>query len=111
MIEYSSSEPRAPRVPAWVGGCVAPREGGQARADVGEVAGMGGTVTMKSRHGAGPAGRRMFEISSEETIELASLHGLHPVLNLRTESTQEANRLAGVTWTNLALVKGKASTA
>jgi SAM-dependent methyltransferase len=69
----------------------------------------GGTVIMKVRHGPVPPGRRMFEISPEETIELARVHGLHPVLNLRTESSQEANRLAGVTWTNLALVKGKAS--
>jgi hypothetical protein len=69
----------------------------------------GGTVIMKVRHGPVPPGRRMFEISPEETIELARAHGLHPVLNLRTESSQEANRLAGVTWTNLALVKGKAS--
>jgi SAM-dependent methyltransferase len=69
----------------------------------------GGTVIMKVRHGPVPPGRRMFEISPEETIELARAHGLHPVLNLRTESSQEANRLAGVTWTNLALEKGKAS--
>jgi SAM-dependent methyltransferase len=68
----------------------------------------GGTVIMKIRHGPVPPGRRMFEISPEETIELAGIHGLHPVLNLRTESSQEANRLAGITWTNLALVKGKA---
>lgn len=63
----------------------------------------GGTVIMKIRHGPVPPGRRMFEVSPEETIELAGLHGLHPILNLRTESSQEANRLAGVTWTNLAL--------
>ncbi|HEY0569009.1 MAG TPA: class I SAM-dependent methyltransferase [Xanthobacteraceae bacterium] len=73
------------------------------------LARVNGTVIMKVRHGPVPPGRRMFEISPEETIELARAHGLHPVLNLRTESSQEANRLAGVTWTNLALVKGKAS--
>ena len=67
----------------------------------------GGTVIMKIRHGPVPPGRRMFEISPEQTIELAGLHGLHPVLNLRVDSAQEANRLAGVSWTNLALVKGK----
>ncbi len=69
-----------------------------------------GTVIMKLRHGPVPAGRRMFEVSSEETIELAQAHGLQPVLNMRTESTQQANRLAGITWTNLAFVKGKGST-
>jgi SAM-dependent methyltransferase len=67
----------------------------------------GGTVIMKIRHGPVPAGRRMFEITPEETIELARMQGLHPILNLRTPSSQQQNRAAGVTWTNLAFVKGK----
>ena len=65
----------------------------------------GGTVIMKVRHGPIPAGRRMFEVTPEETIELAQTQDLHPVLNVRTESSQEANRLEGVSWTNLAFVK------
>jgi SAM-dependent methyltransferase len=64
----------------------------------------GGTIIMKIRHGPIPAGRRMFEIAPEETIGLAHLEGLHPLLNLRTASIQEQNR-AGVSWTNLAFVK------
>jgi SAM-dependent methyltransferase len=64
-----------------------------------------GTMIMKVRHGPVPQGRRMFEIPSEETIELAQMHGLQPVLNLRTESSQEQNRLAGVSWTSLAFAK------
>jgi SAM-dependent methyltransferase len=67
----------------------------------------GGIVIMKIRHGPVPAGRRMFEITPEETIELARMQDLHPVLNLRTPSSQEANRAAGVDWTNLAFVKAK----
>jgi SAM-dependent methyltransferase len=67
----------------------------------------GGTVIMKIRHGPVPAGRRMFEIPAEETIELARMQGLHPVLNLRAESSQEANRAAGITWTSLAFVKAR----
>jgi SAM-dependent methyltransferase len=67
----------------------------------------GGTVIMKIRHGPVPAGRRMFEIPAEETIELARMQGLHPVLNLRAESSQQANYVAGVTWTNLAFVKAR----
>ena len=67
----------------------------------------GGTVVMKIRHGPVPAGRRMFEITPEETIELARMQDLHPVLNLRTQSSQEANRVAGVDWTSLAFVKAK----
>jgi SAM-dependent methyltransferase len=68
----------------------------------------GGAIIMKIRHGPIPAGRRMFEISAEETIELARLQDLQPVLNVRTESTQEQNRMAGVSWTNLAFVSARA---
>jgi SAM-dependent methyltransferase len=69
----------------------------------------GGAVIMKLRHGPVPPGRRMFEVSPEETIELAQMQGLQSVLNLRAESSQEQNRIAGITWTNLAFVKAKAS--
>jgi SAM-dependent methyltransferase len=69
----------------------------------------GGTMIMQIRHGPVPPGRRMFEISPEETIELARLEGLHPVLNLRAESRQEQNRVAGISWTSLAFVKSKAT--
>jgi len=65
----------------------------------------GGTLIMELRHGEVPPGRRMFEVSPEETIELARPYGLYPVLNLRTQSSQADNRLAGVTWSNLAFVK------
>ncbi len=67
----------------------------------------GGTVIMKIRHGPVPVGRRMFDITPEETIELARMQDLHPVLNLRKQSSQEANRTAGVDWTSLAFVKAK----
>ena len=65
----------------------------------------GGTVIMKIRHGPVPVGRRMFDITPEETIELARMQDLHPVLNLRKQSSQEANRTAWVDWTSLAFVK------
>ena len=67
----------------------------------------GATVIMKIRHGPVPPGRRMFEVSAEETIALAGNEGLRPVLNVRSESSQEKNRAAGVSWINLAFVKGK----
>ena len=65
----------------------------------------GGMMIMKIRHGPVPQGRRMFEISAEETIALARVQGLHPVLQLRTESSQQRNRAAGVDWTTLAFAK------
>jgi SAM-dependent methyltransferase len=78
----------------------------QAMPNLAALARSGGTVVMKIRHGPAPPGRRMFEVSAEETIELAGIEGLHPVLNVRTESIQERNRAAGVGWINLAFVKG-----
>jgi 2-polyprenyl-3-methyl-5-hydroxy-6-metoxy-1,4-benzoquinol methylase len=77
---------------------------GQAMPNVAALVRPGGVVIMKIRHGPVPEGRRMFEVSAEETIQLAQTHGLHPVLNLWTESSQESNRLAGISWTNLAFV-------
>jgi SAM-dependent methyltransferase len=67
----------------------------------------GGTIIMKIRHGPVPPGRRMFEVSAEETIALAGIEDLLPVLNVRSESSQERNRAAGVSWINLAFVKGE----
>jgi 2-polyprenyl-3-methyl-5-hydroxy-6-metoxy-1,4-benzoquinol methylase len=66
---------------------------------------IGGAAMMSLRHGPLPAGRRMFDVSAEETIALAQTCGLDPVLQLLTPSTQLANQLAGVTWTRLAFAK------
>jgi SAM-dependent methyltransferase len=65
----------------------------------------GGVLILSLRHGPVPRGRRMFEVSPEETIQLAHAQGLQPELNLRTESLQHLNRLAGVSWTRLAFRK------
>jgi SAM-dependent methyltransferase len=65
----------------------------------------GGMLILSLRHGPVPVGRRMFEVSAEETIAHGRVQGLHPELNLRTESLQHANRLAGVSWTRLAFRK------
>jgi hypothetical protein len=62
----------------------------------------GGVLVLSLRHGPVPAGRRMFEVSAEETIALAQACGLRPVLHLHEPSLQPANRAAGVTWTRLA---------
>ncbi|MGF6905295.1 hypothetical protein [Paraburkholderia sp. GAS348] len=64
-----------------------------------------GVAIMSLRHGPVPLGRRMFEVSARETIDLAALHGLRLVLNLSVASIQQANRLSGVRWTRLAFEK------
>ncbi|PTB22718.1 SAM-dependent methyltransferase [Trinickia symbiotica] len=75
-------------------------------ANVSALLSGGGMLIMSLRHGPVPAGRRMFDVSADETIELAHAHGLQPVLNLQTESVQNENRRIGVKWTRLAFVKG-----
>jgi SAM-dependent methyltransferase len=82
-----------------------PQQRQRAMPNLASLLGDGGVMIMKIRHGPVPPGRRMFEIPAEETIALARMHGLHPVLNKRVESSQQANRIAGVSWTSLAFVK------
>jgi protein-L-isoaspartate O-methyltransferase len=66
-----------------------------------------GMMIMSLRHGPVPQGRRMFEVSADETIQLAQAQGLDAVLNLRTDSVQAVNRRAGVTWTRLAFINAQ----
>jgi SAM-dependent methyltransferase len=75
--------------------------------NVASLARTGGAVIMTLRHGPVPPGRRMFEVSSQETTELARMQGLQPVMNLSVESSGEQNRIAGITWTKLAFVKAR----
>jgi SAM-dependent methyltransferase len=70
---------------------------------------IGGVMIMSIRHGPAPPVRRTFDVSAEETVELARAQGLAVTANLRTESAQEPNRRAGVTWTRLAFVRAQAS--
>ena len=62
----------------------------------------GGVMIMTLRHGPVPPGRRMFEVSAEETIALAAPLGLDCVLNRPAESSL---RQPGVSWTRLAFQK------
>lgn len=66
----------------------------------------GGLLILSLRHGPVPPGRRMFEVSAEETIRLAQAHGLRVILNRHAESIQPENRQAGVTWSHLAFEAG-----
>jgi SAM-dependent methyltransferase len=63
---------------------------------------QGGVMIMTLRHGPVPPGRRMFEVSAEETIGLAQPLGFRCVLNRQAESSL---RQPGVTWTRLAFLK------
>jgi hypothetical protein len=62
----------------------------------------GGIVIMSLRHGPIPPGRRMFEVSAEETIALAQRSNLLCTLNREAEFS---SRQPGVIWTRLAFQK------
>jgi 2-polyprenyl-3-methyl-5-hydroxy-6-metoxy-1,4-benzoquinol methylase len=48
----------------------------RAMARVAPLVRPGGTMALSLRHGPVPAGRRMFDVSAQETCELAGRHGL-----------------------------------
>lgn len=65
----------------------------------------GGRIAMSQRHGPVPQGRRMFDVSGEETIALAAQHGLSNLLHERAESIQAENRANRIEWTKLVFEK------
>jgi SAM-dependent methyltransferase len=73
----------------------------RAIANVTALVRQGGVMIMTLRHGPVPPGRRMFEVSAEETIGLAQPAGFRCVLNQEAESSRQP----GITWTRLAFRK------
>lgn len=65
----------------------------------------GGRIAMSLRHGVVPQGRRMFDVSGEETITLAAQNGLTNLYNQRAESIQAENRAQHIEWTKLVFEK------
>ena len=61
----------------------------------------GGRIFMSQRHGPVPKGRRMFDVSGEETIALAAGHGLTNLYHHRGGSIAAENRAQGIEWTKL----------
>jgi SAM-dependent methyltransferase len=60
----------------------------------------GGVLSLSLRYGPVPRGRRMFDVSADETERLAVAEGLRPLL--RREGLPASLGQAGVTWTRLA---------
>ncbi|MFG3531824.1 class I SAM-dependent methyltransferase [Streptomyces sp. NPDC047917] len=60
----------------------------------------GGQVFLSLRHGPVPAGRRMFDVSADETVALARSHGLDPV---RLAGREDLHARPGVRWSCLGL--------
>jgi len=71
----------------------------EAMQSVASLVGPGGMLILSLRHGPVPPGRRMFDVSAEETIALAAREGLACVVNVVTGSVQVHQ--PDVTWTRL----------
>ncbi|MDX2205543.1 MAG: class I SAM-dependent methyltransferase [Hyphomicrobiaceae bacterium] len=79
-------------------------ERARAIANIAPLLKTGGLLILSLRHGPVPAGRRMFEVSAEETIALGAAHGLAPIRVAEGQSLQGTGyRHTGVTWTRLAM--------
>lgn len=63
----------------------------------------GGVMIMSLRYGPVPPGRRMFTVSTEETIRLAGAQGLQPIMNVA--AADRVLRRPGVSWARLAFRK------
>jgi len=63
----------------------------------------GGLICLTLRHGPVPEGRRMFDVSGDDTIRLAEAAGLTPIVQLENQVAISGN--PGVTWTRLAFRK------
>lgn len=61
----------------------------------------GGLLHISLRHGPIPPGRRMFAVTSEETLALAGSCGLAPVANWTKAAQQRGNQKAGVHFSTL----------
>lgn len=68
-----------------------------------------GHISITLRHGPVPAGRRMFDVTADETIALAHDAGLTLALRLDNQPSQ-FNR-TDVTWTRLVLAKPRSRSA
>lgn len=68
--------------------------------------GQPASLMISLRHGSVPQGRRMFDVTADETIELAARHGLGVICNRQEASIGKVNLVTGVTWTRLVFKRG-----
>lgn len=65
----------------------------------------GSRLFMMLRHGPVPHGRRMFNVTAEETILLGEAVRLQCLFNIHAASIQSENRSNSITWTKLVFEK------
>lgn len=72
---------------------------------LGRIVSAGGLLIMSLRHGPGAPGRRVFQVSPDETIEAAIRSGFTLLRQSQADSIQPGNQAMGVRWTWLAFRK------
>jgi SAM-dependent methyltransferase len=77
----------------------------RAMESVAQLCHTGTRVFFLLRHGPVPRGRRMFDVSGDETIALAEPFGLAPLFNLKADSNDADNLANGIRWTRVVLEK------
>lgn len=77
----------------------------QAMPNVASLLQNGAALVISLRHGHCPPGRRMFDVSVDETKQLAQANQLRCIFSIRSQSIQSANCKAGVMWSHLAFVR------
>jgi len=80
-----------------------PEQRRQAMPQVARLLRRGGVLTLSLRHGPVPAGRRMFDVSADETIELARAERLTAAV--RAEDQPDFFGRGDVRWTSLGFTK------
>ncbi len=76
-----------------------------AMVNLGRMVSVGGLLIMSLRHGPGAPGRRVFQVSPDETIEAAIRSGFLLLRQSQVDSIQPGNQAMGVRWTWLAFRK------
>jgi len=66
---------------------------------------IGSRVFFKLRHGAVPTGRVMYDVSSEETLNLAAQNQLISIHCQTRSSNQQQNQSSGILWSEIVLEK------
>jgi SAM-dependent methyltransferase len=75
----------------------------QAMPNVANLLQSGGILVMSLRHGPVPPGRRMFDVTAEETTRLAEAMSLNPIF--QAHPGDSTLRRPGVHWTRLAFAR------
>lgn len=74
---------------------------------VSELMAPGARWFLTLRHGPVPEGRRMFNVTGDETAKLAQQAGLSCIYNSHSDAIQPENKARGINWTKVVLERNR----